>query len=250
MRKTRVLVVALVAALSITAAVAYAQSIQNVYDVTGSVSSTKKGPVAIKFGFSTKEASGNLPSPIQFYKILFEQGKVNHSALKDGCTAASMNAAKSDSGCKSGAKVGTGVVDALVGTSGQPLDGTAKCQLKLNVWNSRGGKAALFLKGGPPTCIAAISQAIDAKWVKEGNAAGLSFEVPESLRHQIGLDVAVMNVTSSLPKKLIKKGKGKKAKKIGFLESAGCAGKKPNVKVTFTDETGNAVTATKPIPGC
>jgi hypothetical protein len=248
LRKARILAVALIAALGITA-VAFAQS--NEYTVSGKTNptgGTKKKPKAIQlsFGFQTTRADGTLPSPIQKYSIGFEGAQVYTKVVKKKCTAAAMNAAASDSGCPSRAKVGSGVVEALAGTAGQPLSEAAPCKLNLTLYNSGGNHMALWLKGTPPTCIADISRAIDATFVKKGNGTALEFEVPEDLRHVLGLDVAVVNVTSTIKKISGKVGK----KKVGFFSSVGCKDKKRDITVTFTDETGAAVPVKRTLPKC
>jgi hypothetical protein len=255
-RKMR-LVVATVVAMLAVAAVAIAQSTaQNEYTVDGSVTVTggtvkKPKPGGLSFGFTSFRSDGTLPSPIQKYSIGFEGGRVNTSAVKATCTAAKINTAGNDAGCPAKAKVGSGTVNALVGTTGQPISGAAKCQLQLTLYNGGKNHMPLYLKGSPPACIAQISQSIDAVFVKKpGNVTALEFEVPESLRHQLGLDIAVVNVTSKINAITVKKGKGKKAKKVGFLESTGCADKKRDIVVTFTDETGAAVPVVKTLSKC
>jgi hypothetical protein len=242
----RLIAVAVIAVFGITA-VAIAQ--QNQYEISGTATSggTKKKPKAAKlsFGFKTTEAAGNLPSVIRDYRILFEGGKVNSSKFK-GCTAAQMDAAKTDEGCPAESKLGSGKIDSLIGSPGQAANTAAKCLADINIYNSGGGKAALWIKASPPACIATLAQAIPSTWVKEGNYSGLAFTVPESLRHQLGLDIAVVDVTTNLPGRTKKKGK----KKLSFFEGVGCTDAQRELKVTFTDETGNAVTTQKNIGKC
>jgi hypothetical protein len=249
LRKARILAVAIIAAFGLTAVTAYAA---NVYTVSGAVSPTggtkkKPKPVALNFGYTTDDDSGvNLAAPVKSYDIFFEGITLNSKVVKKKCTAAAINAAGTDSGCPAAAVVGTGTVQSLVGTTGQPKSGAAKCQLALKVYNSGGSKGALFLKGQPPTCIAAISQAIDATYKKSSKGLTLSFTVPETLRHQLGLDISVTSVTSKI-KKITGKIKGKK---VGYYSSVGCSDKKRDIAVTFTDETDAKTKTTTPINKC
>ena len=55
--------------------------------------------------------------------------------------------------------------------------------------------------------------------------------MPDELRHQLGLDVAVVSVKSTCKKLIGKKG----TKKIGYFETIGCKGKR-KASVTFTGE--------------
>lgn len=251
-RKMRYIAATCVAVLLI-AAVAIAQSTAtNEYTIDGSVTVTggsKKKPKAggLKFSFQTTRADGTLPAPIQTYSIGFEGGRVNSKAVKAKCTADQINAAGSDAPDGQGAKVGSGTVNSLVGTTGMPISGAAKCQLSLTLYNGGSNHMPLFLKGAPPTCIASISQAIDAVFKKKpGDVTALEFTVPESLRHQLGLDIAVVDVTSQINKKVRKIGR----KKVGFLESTGCKDRSRDIVVTFTDESGAAIPVTKRLPKC
>jgi hypothetical protein len=125
------------------------------------------------------------------------------------------------------------------------------CTLALRVYNAGKNKAALWLEGGTgkpgiPACLAPIHQAIDAKWVAKDGGTALVFEVPETLRHQVGLDVPVISVTSKFST-ITKKIKGKKR---GYFESIGCADGKRTARGTFTDETGAATPITKDFGKC
>jgi hypothetical protein len=238
LRKKHVLtLVASVTALLVLAAVALAQ--QNVYTVSGTVPSggtkAKPKPIGLKFGYTVGEATGNLASPVTTYKITFQGLKADTSAVKGKCTAASINAAQSNSGCAANAKVGSGTVKALVGTAGQPTDPNAKCDLDLTIYSGGGKHLTLYLAGDTPNCIAHIAQAIDAPLTASSTGSSLSFTVPPTLLHPVtGLDVAVTSVQSTI-KKITK---GKK----GFFASVGCSGQR-KVSVQFTAENGQTESA-------
>jgi hypothetical protein len=250
LRKARIIAVALLALLGITA-VAFAQT--NTYTVDGTVakggSKAKPKTVGLKFVYTVGDASGLLPTPVKKYSIGFEGMKVDTSFLPK-CSAASMTAAKTNAGCPKKSLVGSGTIQALAGAKGTPAAAAAKCQLGLSIHNSGNGKAALWLEGGPGTaneCIAQISQAIDAKFLTKGTTTSLAFTVPPSLLHQLGLDVPVISVTSTI-KKIA--GKTKTGKKTGFFRSIGCKDRKRDITVTFTDEAGVATPIKKTIGAC
>jgi hypothetical protein len=220
----------------------------NTYDFSGSVTSggSKKKPkiAGFTFNYSIADPAGQLPIVVKAYKFQIAGTRINTSAAKKTCTAAKINAATNDAGCSSAAIVGTGSVHADVGTSGQPK--SASCDLKLTAYAGGTNKVALFLDGtAPGTCVAPISQAIDAKWANSSKGAALSFEVPEELRHQLGLDIAVTDVKTKW-KKITGK---KKAKKIGYFEAIGCKGQR-TATVTFTGEDGTPTPMTKAIGKC
>jgi hypothetical protein len=250
LRKARFIAVALLALFGITA-VAFAQT--NAYTVSGTVakggSKAKPKTVGLKLNYTVGDASGLLPAPVKKYSIGFEGMKADTSFLPK-CSAASMTQAKTNSGCPAKSLVGSGNINALVGAKGSPAATAAKCQLGLSIHNSGGGKAALWLEGGPGSkndCLATIAQAIDAKFVQKGTTTSLEFTVPPSLLHQLGLDVPVISVTSTI-KKIA--GKTKSGKATGFFRSVGCKDKKRDITVTFTDETGKATPVKKTIGAC
>jgi hypothetical protein len=246
LRKLRFLVVALIAMFSI-AATAFAA---NTYDFTGKIPTggTKAKPKigGFTFGYTIADDGGNLPVVVKAYKFQIAGSKIDTTAVKATCTAAKINTAGDASGCSSAALVGTGSVEAHIGTSGQPWDGTTKCLLKLEAYNAGKNKVALYLDGRDTTkCVAPISQAIDATWSNTSSGAGLSFTVPDELRHQLGLDVAVVSVQSTWKKKSLKKGK----KTVGYFSSTGCKGQR-SATVTFTGEDGVNTPMTKTIGAC
>lgn len=233
MRKVS-LVVAAAAALLCFAAVALAQT--NTYTVSGKIASggskKKPKPVGVQFGYTVGTAEGTLASPVKTYKIHLDGVYGNADFVSKKCAASKLNAMTTpdDSSCPSGSKVGSGSVDALVGTSGQPVTGdTIKCHLDLAIYAGTKKSLTLFLSGKLPTCITTINQAIDAKFSTDAKGGNLTFTVPDELLHQVGLDISVTKVTSTI-KKL---GKGTK----GLFVSKGCSGTR-NVEVTFTSETG------------
>lgn len=234
MRKVSI-VVAAAAALLCFAAVALAQT--NKYTVNGKIASggskSKPKPVGVKFGYTVGTVEGTMASPVKTYKIHLDGVYGNADFVKSKCAASKLNAMTTpdDSSCPSGSKVGTGSIDALVGTAGQAITGdTAKCHLDLRIYAGTKKSLTLFLSGKLGTCVSNIAQAIDAKFTTDSKGGNLSFTVPPVLLHPVpGLDVSVTNVTSNI-KKL---GKGTK----GLFVSKGCKGTR-NVEVTFTSESG------------
>jgi hypothetical protein len=255
LRKARFVAVAVIAAFGI-ASIAYAAT-ENTYTVNGTVTG-KKGkkkkpvPIALSFGYTVRSVEGDAvrPDVVQKYAITFEGGRVNTSIIP-GCSEAQVTAAKSTSVCPKKSIVGRGSVEAVAGASGIQSDQSIACHLDLTILNGKGkNKATLYLHGatnnpnGP--CAVPIDQGIDAKYTQSKKGVTLSFTVPDPLLHQLNgaLDVSVKDVKSKINKIQVKKGKGKKARKVGYYESFGCKGK--NVVVTFTKEDGTTAQASAP----
>jgi hypothetical protein len=242
------LVVAAAAALLCFAAVALAQTNTNQYSVTGKIASggTKAKPkhVGVVFNYQIKTSDNTLSSPVKTYKIQFAGLKANTKTVAKGkyCTAASINAAASDSGCAKGTHVGTGEVKAFVAAPGSAVVATtAKCDLHLDIYAGSASSLTLFLHGVQPDCIAPINQAIDAKLKNASSGASLSFTVPPVLLHPVaGLNSGITSVSSN-----IAKGSGT----TGVFTSVGCKGTR-KVEVTFTAEAGGTGTATSSAGKC
>jgi hypothetical protein len=254
----RFLVVALLAALGITA-VAIAQT--NSYTINAKVPSggSKKKPKAggFTFNFTVTDPAGNIPQIIQHYSLGIQGTQVNTKVAK-ACPATKINAGSppDDSVCPAKSKIGSGEVSAVIGTPGQPLDQkAADCTLDLTIYNGGTNKATLFLKtqtdasgnAGSNCAGAIIQQALPAKWVKKNGGTALDFDVPSvPFRHPApGIDASVVDVQSKLNKITAKVGK----KKRGYFESIGCSGDR-TATATFTDESGATATATGSAGDC
>jgi len=247
MRKVAALIAALVAVLAV-AAVAYAQAQNNTYKVQASITPTKKGskkkptPVSVKFNYTVDEASGLQPAAVKTYKIEF-YGVRNRGGTFPKCTFQQISQAQGGDNCPAGSKIGSGVVQSTVYTTGNPSDPNSfPCTKQLAVYNSGENKGVLLLSGPGNQC-AGVSQPfiIDASY-KPGAGGGeaLEFTVPPTVLHPIPqLTVAVRNVQSTI--KLMRK--TVKKKKIGVYESVGCLGSSRPVKVTFTQEDGKTGSA-------
>jgi hypothetical protein len=248
-RITRV-TVATVLAVAALAAVAVAQTTQ--YTVGGTVtvrggSKAKPKPGGLSFKFDVSDPSGNQTPPVQTYSIMYEGGRLN-TALLPGCKADTINAlATPDTdGCPSGSKIGTGKLDALIGSAGQPTSTASACKAQLELFNAGKGHATLFVSSELGRCPVALRQAIDMQYVTKGEYAGLKFTVPELLRHQVGLDITVTHAEATLGKIV----KTKKGKKVGYIESTGCKDANRDMVVTFTDETGASFPASTTVGKC
>ena len=250
MRTIRVLAVAAIAVLGLTA-LAVAQS-TTTFTVGGTVSVTggskaKPKPGGLSFKFDVSDPSGNQTPPVQTYSIMYEGGRLNTTAIP-GCKADAINAIATPTTdvCPKGSKIGSGKLTALIGAAGQPVSTASPCQATLTLFNGGKGHATLFVSSELATCPVALRQAIDMQYVTSGDLAGLRFTVPEMLRHQVGLDITVTHAEAKLSKIVVKKGK----KKIGYIESTGCKDATRDLVVTFTDETGASFPAKATVGKC
>jgi hypothetical protein len=250
-RITRVLVTTVVAVVAL-ATVAVAQTSTTQYKIGGTVTvhggtKSKPKPGGLTFKFDVSDPSGNQTPPVKTYAIMYEGGRLN-TTLIPGCTAAQINAPATPdaSVCPSGSKIGSGKLDALIGSAGQPASTASACKATLELYNGGKGHATLFVGSELATCPVALHEAIDMQYVTKGVYAGLQFTVPEELRHQVQLDITVIHAEATL-KTIVKK---KNGKKVGYIESTGCKDANRDMVVTFTDETGVAFPAQTTLGKC
>lgn len=250
MRKLAITAAVLAVALA-TAAVAVAQSPSG-YKVTASTAPAKAGskkkPVAVKLRFGV-DASGLTGRPVtsQSFEVGFAGIRTNGKAFRT-CTAAKINAAQSDRGCARAARVGSGRVHNLAGATGNLADTSITCDLNLTIYNAGNRRVALFLQGGPSvagaSCPIGIAQAIDARFVRISGGEALRFDIPTNLRHPVtGLDNGIVTIDSTILKRTTKVGRGKRARRVGYLESVGCRRGRRAVTLTLTSETGATTTS-------
>jgi hypothetical protein len=222
----------------------------NQYDVSGGTAArggtaAKPKPADLKFTFKLSDPAGNVPQVVKTYEIKVEGGRVN-SSLVPACKGSAMDAAGSDSKCPKGSQIGSGTLTALIGKTGAPTTDALNCALPFKIYNSGGGRAALWIVARQPACPVALTQSVPATWTKSGTTAGLKFTVPDLLRHQIGLDVPVVAASATI-KKITKTSHGRTK---GFLESTGCKDGKRDFSVTFTTEDGQHQTVSKTLGYC
>jgi hypothetical protein len=248
----------------------------NVYTVEGHSAPAGKGsknkplPKALDFDYTVADENpANRGIPVKSYFIGAE-GLVTYPEAFPSCSGGSSGAnaptlAAAQKACKK-ARVGGGVIKALVGSRNTPTD-SANCVLNLNLYNLKPGNygefgkvgkkhggLAIRIDGDPPPppnldnsnkgmCLAAQHASILATYhpvkIKGVTSDELRFTVPPELLHPAqGLDVTVRQVFSEIAKKTAKKKINGKKRKVGFYSAIGCKGKQRSVQVTFVSEEG------------
>jgi hypothetical protein len=252
MRRVATLVTVAVAALALTA-VAFAQSGENRYNVTGDVSPNGKGskkkpkPVGVEFNYTVDGPDDNTePAAVKRYRISFYGVRSNGRFFRS-CPFSRISNAGTDEDCPRAAIVGTGVVENVVYPTGSPgaprCTGTEPpgtlcsfpCRKDLRVYNSGQGKATLYLYGPAEDCGGiGAPQFIDARYVKEsGGGTALQFDVPPNILHTVpSITLAVRRVQSEIARRSVRR----KGKRRGYYESVNCRGKQRPITVSFTAE--------------
>jgi hypothetical protein len=252
MRSIRVLAIAALAVFGLVAYATAQSSSTTVFTVGGTVTvhggtKAKPKPGGLSFRFDVSDPSGNQTPPVQTYSIMYEGGRLN-TTLIPGCKADAINTPVTPTTdvCPKGSKIGSGKLNALIGSAGQPVATASACAATLQLFNAGKGHATLFVTSELSSCPIALRQAIDMQYVTSGDMAGLKFTVPEMLRHQVGLDITVTHAEATLNAIVVKK----RGRKVGYIESTGCKDATRDLVVTFTDETGASFPAKASVGKC
>jgi hypothetical protein len=242
-RKLRLLIVTAVAVLGI-AAVALAQSTNNItFTATTSAhggKTAKPAPTSLTFKYANVDPAGKQLPPVKTFKLFVDNAKINPGLLAT-CTAAKMNLAQTDTGCPAASKIGTGTINSIAGTPGNPATSSIACGGKLTVYNGGAGHAALWITLAPPACPLTQQEGIDVKLGKKAHGLTMTFSVPDGLIKIQGLDVSVLNFSTTI-KKITKT--NKQHKKQGYIESVCNKSKKRAYGITATDTVGGTQSST------
>ncbi len=244
-----------VAALTLSVTIAYAQQVQtNKYTVEASTSPRTAGsssspvPIRFNFGYKVGEVNDLRPSPIRKYSIRLDGLRVNTNQFP-GCSQAQLQASKTR--CAS-ARVGSGFVKNQAGATNNPSDKSIVCNLQLTVYNSKNNKGLLLLEGGSnrpiqsrcPIEFGTSNGVIPANYVRSARGTALEFTVPNNLLHPIAsLDNSVVDVNAIIQRRTVRRS----GKTVGYYEVAGgCRARRRTTTVTFTPERGPTQRASSP----
>jgi hypothetical protein len=283
MRKVWIAALALAAVIAV-AGVAFAA---NTYKVNiaktkaaGKGSLTKPLPAYFKFGYQVGDTEGKRPQVIRQYRIAAE-GLESYPKSRPRCTfAQATNPNVGDpsqlaAACRR-AIVGSGTIHNEAGPAND-RNSFVTCDVKLTLINistgdprypstvtqirKRGGMAIRidqYQANGvddttrcPPIDLheALATPFYDVK-LQGIKSMELRFTVPNTLAHPSGLDNAVKQTISTIPKKTGRsKVKGGATRTVGYFSAVGRKGRTRTVRVTFIDESGAKATATAQASG-
>lgn len=251
MSRNKLIVAVAAVMLLATAAVAYAA---NSYEVGGKVTPTKSGtksrPATVKVDLSYKvsdPAGPNVrPAALDAQRIFFEGIRINTIGPK--CTASQINQGNnpSDADCPRAARIATGFANNLAGPIADRNGPNARCYLDLRLYNSGGGKLALFVAGGPSeneakNCPLDVSRAIPVNVRNGSRGATISLSIPNDLKVPAP---GVRNALYELNLKGIRKSARRNGRSVGIFQSFACSGRDRDIRYTFDNEEGPNVTET------
>jgi hypothetical protein len=223
----------------------------------------KPVPVSVDFGFRVSESDpSKRATPIKTYAIGSE-GLVANPKDFPKCTFSQVQSGPAAACSK--ALVGTGLVRAATGSSGNPaLAASVPCNQRLRLYNIGDGMA-IRLDTDPPQppnfdtnqigCPLRIHDAIRGKFVRTriaGHpASDFRFSVPPNLLHPVtGLDTSVRESVSHVARRSTTKRVRGKRVRVGFYQVVGCTGNTRTARTTYTSETGQVTQSTSTKARC
>jgi hypothetical protein len=232
------------------AAVALAQqptpsqlSIQSEATIASGGTKKKPKPVSIKVVTTTSTDDGSRQETFSEIDSVWA-GIRSNGKYWPKCTADEIDLAQSDADCPKGSLIATGTLLALVGPENDFSNPGIECRKDVHLYNAGQNKVTTILVGPAAECAGVDYLAPwEIIFTKKGGIAGgqkLVNKIPPNISHPLpGVLGSTTELTTNY-KKLVKKVDGKK---VGYLESIGCKGKRKTTESVVTDPTGQTLTA-------
>jgi hypothetical protein len=210
----------------------------------------KPKPVAITSLLDTSTADGTRQETFSELDVAWA-GVKSQGQYFPTCTAAQIDAQQSDSVCPKGSLIATGKLTALVGPEADFSNPGAKCEKDVRLYNAGKNKVTNILVGDPSKCAGVGYLAPwTLTWTKKGGIQGgqmLKNPIPTNISHPLpGVLGSTVHLETDY-KKLTTKVKGKK---VGYLVSIGCKGKRTGLTNIVTDPSGAHLTDSQPAGKC
>jgi hypothetical protein len=247
MRKLYVVVIAVTAALAVTA-VAYAV---NEYTTSGlnSFSPNKRGsaskpvPVGARLGFNVQDTEGKRPKSMSALRIKLT-GIVTNGRRFKACTATRIERDQSDRNCPRGSLIGAGFARNLAGNSNDFNDRSINCYLSLRLHNAGANKMALFVSGNPNEtdpakhCPLNPATAVPVNISRASGTSTMRLTIPDNLKRPApNVTNSIIEMRLNVPRKTTRH----RGKRVGLMEARGkCTRNRRNVTFTWINEDGSA----------
>jgi hypothetical protein len=256
----KVMLLAALAALTVTGVAYAATTVSNKYVIKGKVTPVKSGtkkhprPVGAQISYTvTTSPTGYRPNPVEKFKVVV-QGAQEHTNVFPACsTSRLLDPTQGPNTCPTGSKVGTGFFISKIGPSSNQHKVLLTCRAELSAYNGGNHSLVFYIykgtqvSGQPQPCPLPTSYAIHVALKRKGRNLVATYSAPAALLHPAsGQDAAVSSSSLSLPvqkKKITKHGK---KVKVGLFETTLCPlNGQRQIALTFTQENGKSRTATR-----
>lgn len=206
----------------------------------------KPVPVTASYTFHVSTADGSRPEAVKSFSHAWE-GVRSYGRYFPKCTIEQISKAQSDSVCPKGSLVGKGPIHSLVGADNDFSNPGAPCDREARSYNAGQDKVVVLFVGPGTKCLGtAYTPPYAGKWSNSGGIGGGQLNIsapPFETTHPVpGLLVSTLDLKFTFPKRVITV----KGRKVSYLMSVGCSGKRaaredyarqPSGKKTVTKTT-------------
>lgn len=224
---------------------------------SGKGSPTKPRPKALTLHVVGGSSDGVLPQPTTLYRFNLE-GIKSYARLFPRCTLADAQTPQHAQRCAA-ARVGSGNAVVKAGKPGSSLDNARTCPVSIILYNIGNGLAQRLDSQPEPRCPLNIHAAVPEIWetrtVERLRSASLKVEAPPPLLHPApGINAFVSEINLTIDRvvrtitiRVVRRVDGVRTvrrvrRKVGYLSSVGCNGRRRAVTAFFRDETGKTTT--------
>ncbi|MEP6954854.1 MAG: hypothetical protein ABI950_12415, partial [Solirubrobacteraceae bacterium] len=192
----------------------------------GKGTKSKPVPVGVGYTMNVSTADGSRPEAVKQLTEAWE-GVRSYGKYFPKCTAAQIAAAQSDKVCPKGSLVGTGKVHSLVAPLNDFSTQGATCDRDTHTYNAGQNKVTVIFTGPGDKCLGtAYTSPFSGKWSDTGGIGGGQATITIPPREQTypvpGVLVSTTQLSFTFPKRVITV----KGKKVSYLMSVGCKGKR------------------------
>jgi len=204
----------------------------------------KPKPVSVASDVSTATTDGSRQESFARLDVAFGGVRSNGKYFPK-CTVAQIDAAQSDAGCPKGSLIATGKLTALVGPESDFSSPGVTCEKDVHLYNAGQNKVANILVGPAQNCAGVgYLPPWGLTWSDKGGVQGgqmLLNPIPTNISHPLP---GVLGSTTHLITNYKKLTTTVKGKKVGYLESIGCKGKRKATTKIVGDPSGRVVSST------
>lgn len=192
----------------------------------GKGTKAKPVPVTVGYSFKVTTSDGSRPEAVKSLDHAWE-GVRSYGRYFPKCTIQQISAAQSDSVCPKGSLVSIGTIHSQVGTDNDFSTPGSPCDREAKTYNAGQDKVAVLFTGPGSKCLGtAYTPPYPGKWTSTGGIGGGQVIVsapPYETTHPVpGLLVSTTTLSVRFPKRVITV----KGKKVSYLMSVGCTGKR------------------------
>lgn len=212
---------------------------------------TKQKPVPVRasYTFHVSTTDGSRPEAVKRFEQSWE-GVRSYGRYFPTCSLAKIAAAQSDSVCPKGSLVGTGPIHSLVGPGNNFAALGSPCDRETHSYNGGQNKLVVIFVGPGTKCLGtSYTPPFTARWTSSGLGGGqTNVTIPpfNQTNPVPGLLVSTFDLSFTFPKRVITV----KGRKVSYLMSVGCKGKRSARELYVRQPSGQSTTTKATAGAC